>query len=97
MFAWQEGTPSLKEIVSSLKSGKGICPVCSALVGNLQRHVPTHMTLKPFICRECGKGYCSKTALDVHVKNSHTVSYPALQWPTTQPEETIEQGAHSLN
>lgn len=51
------------------------CQYCKASFAQsieLTRHVRTHTGDRPYVCRECGKGYSQASGLTVHLNNFHS-------------------------
>lgn len=54
-----------------------VCQYCKAIFAQsieLTRHVRTHTGDRPYVCRECGKGYNQASRLSVHLQTSHSES-----------------------
>lgn len=57
-----------------------VCQYCKAIFAQsieLTRHVRTHTGDRPYVCRECGKGYNQASRLSVHLQTSHSKSKQA--------------------
>ncbi|KAF7650638.1 hypothetical protein LDENG_00122920 [Lucifuga dentata] len=55
------------------------CQYCKALFAQsieLTRHVRTHTGDRPYVCRECGKGYSQASGLTIHLQTFHNLSEP---------------------
>ncbi|XP_046365434.2 zinc finger protein 271-like [Haliotis rufescens] len=59
------------------KSGscRSTCHVCNKTVNHLQKHLVTHMGLKPFSCEVCGKSFPERYILTKHMKSHSTVRH----------------------
>lgn len=58
-----------------------VCQYCKAVFAQsieLTRHVRTHTGDRPYVCRECGKGYNQASRLSVHLQTSHSESTTRL-------------------
>ncbi|XP_067674559.1 zinc finger protein 595-like [Haliotis asinina] len=59
------------------KSGscRSTCHICNKTVNHLQKHLVTHMGLKPFSCEVCGKSFPERYILTKHMKSHSTVRH----------------------
>lgn len=92
-----------RESVQSEK--KFQCPYCHtlfALAFQLKIHINTHTGQKPYVCKNCGKGFAQPSNLHVHIKKHchKRVEYQDQHSQNDQhhaPEHLAPQSAHHHN
>ncbi|XP_062556263.1 zinc finger protein 772-like isoform X2 [Armigeres subalbatus] len=86
----REGVPSEKKFQ---------CPYCNtlfALAFQLKIHINTHTGQKPYVCKNCGKGFAQPSNLHVHIKKHchKRVEYHEQQGQNDQHHSSEHQQIH---